>query len=1714
MARGKNEGERPGQVLMKMLKSAFKRSEDKKLEVPEAAVPNLVPFGDVTGCLAIHIKSCRYFTPKMTVKLYYSSLFVRITINNVVKSTKMCSFLDENRGITIINFDEMKCFSVQVPRRQDDARNNIYLELMQCDAKESYPALLGTIQVHLYEVIQKGCFTEEFQIFNRNTFICRMEVEFMFSYGNFGFGFSHQLKPLQKIIEPSMFMNIAPPPERTDPVSNVIVPQSVAYPAFLSPDLNVTVGKSVRATSRSSQQSAVRLVKLQDPPRERLEKMKKEYRKLSTWAEKVNYLESVFTPELQQKEPKGLTSLRVFSCRCWWAKNTAKMLRNLLALRQITQRTISTASRRQFENKVQEKQKLFQEDNGIPVYLKAISLIKDEDESIPDQPVDFDKTLPTLTLTTLKQSTQDVLDGISLKSVEPENEPYQPSPYSHFSTVKIANENKEPYEIYPPTEELKARYPSSSKTDSPPPESNVYAYSLYEDFTSPLDSDLGNANEKERKVSFPSKNYLSRSSRPKSIDTNIPYKFQTFNIKDSFESFLRNVNNKSPDSKRKRQDMLECQSTLSAEVVEHEDQDPPYPIQPKSEEPTDKIQTPELKATAEPLTTESKENLPNKSLLNVPLESPVTTSTEARSLSKLLKRPSFIENLRQARTFQPILTQTLQEFLDKFFSNPDVLMDIEPRMKSCQSPVQSVSDEAASSLEEEALEKPQGLKSWRSKRDVLLSASAFNQVIKDRPPDSLSEGRSGTSTQIDKEHTSARDLVASVRSSYIKQIFTAAIFSELLKGSSTEEDVQGQLLTERERSLSSHNRVHYEKKDDKKAVVSPSELTIKQIMEAFPVESLLESGLIKVTEVGAEDGEHSLKDAEKGSPEEKPHYPTEEFSKVKIRIYPPSEHSLPTTLQGATGVLNTDGFLEESQNTLPQDSKYYSVPNRKTDFPSDGQSLHKDESNLYATLENITDSVGKLNEADVIILKSFLKHIFEVFFQYHQPERRKKPEGELQRLIQYSFTNDTEDLEGIREDFDKAEKLGTKPILNPKLRLFLEELSESEIKNLKSELSKHVQHYLVERLSESGYITKEDLPKIYQTLYFMNEKSEPRGQSIFQEKYSDTVKEVMSFVNNFHNNFIDKHLEIKLRSFLTEILKNYFLENLSESKLFRETETGSISSNTSSLRTKSFPVSLHDSGQDISRGHFDRSLENNMEYPLNKYLQDSFYISSDPFSKYLQDYFFISSENELSRLKDELSKYFQRLFLEKLSKSGLITKRQFELIKQYLVDHSSSKPFEYMTDFSFRDENKLLEEHSEKQNKDSNIAQKTTSQTVPKERLLETELTRHEEKESFSSQNTKEVRDQKRYFSKDEAKASHLRNVQCASNFQASSFNKPSERLTNTMFKNEQKEHGFRQFVPAENSIFKAETQDICCWDAKSKLFKSNACFERTLERKPAEKKEHVNIYKVTIQKTPEARPLSYPRVPNCRMPDNDEGHPETLTYPSWQSHTCSHFNAEDEVTSKLDQYCRRIKGNNNNNRKQHSTVLTEHRKDMKIPYNKNIDIFSENYANIPESQYLKCNVLEMEKNSNPFLFLEVLKRESLKPKVPKEKDHVSKQKKSFSKMLPVTLPSTKKSIPRTMLRWNARTTIHDCLDKFEDLPVASPKHFEKTKSKSKLLGMSPDDNHNLPKHFARPSTAPAVNRHQRAHSAKGTSPRLTSAGLMHTRSPISNNEMQPKKRN
>ncbi|XP_042359607.1 cytochrome c oxidase subunit 7A2, mitochondrial [Plectropomus leopardus] len=47
------------------------------------------------------------------------------------------------------------------------------------------------------------------------------------------------------------------------------------------------------------------------------------------------------------------------------------MNRHIFALQQVARRTISSSVRRQLDNKVPQKQKLFQEDNGMPIHLKG-----------------------------------------------------------------------------------------------------------------------------------------------------------------------------------------------------------------------------------------------------------------------------------------------------------------------------------------------------------------------------------------------------------------------------------------------------------------------------------------------------------------------------------------------------------------------------------------------------------------------------------------------------------------------------------------------------------------------------------------------------------------------------------------------------------------------------------------------------------------------------------------------------------------------------------------------------------------------------------------------------------------------------------------------------------------------------------------------------------------------------------------------------------------------------------------------------------------------------------------------------------------------------------------------------------------------------------------------------------------------------------------------
>ncbi|XP_074155130.1 cation channel sperm-associated targeting subunit tau isoform X2 [Sminthopsis crassicaudata] len=760
-----------GRKLLNMLRKTLKGSETKDLDLAQE-IPSLVPFGDVVGCLAVHIKKCRHFSPRINLQ-YYTNLFIRITINKIMKCTKAHSVnFKNNEKKPAVKFDEVKYFSVQVPRRQDDERNMIYLELMEFDDLEAYPVLLGSFSLHLYEIIQKGCFTEEFYMKIRNLVVCKVEVEFMFSYGNFGYGFSHQLKPLQKLIQPSMFMHIPPPVERTDPLTNVITPQPIEYPAFLSPDLNVTVGTQQKQTNASS---PVRLEKLQQQPRDRLDRMKKEYRNLKTWEEKSKYLDQILRMKTETKEspdPKDTEE----------KDDLQEMDENPLP-ENVFQTPDSLFKKQEAEPLSSELPVNTPEVKSPPLVEKEAepsdsSLIIQEDAEIKNESLPLEESTP-LTPVSLKEKDISVEsidrrdDELVLENIEPEEEmeekeisasasldvePKQSQTDSE-KTDSIQSETKLKSIILSPDRKKKSI--DESGADSMRQESkrsSELLQDLEEDIESVMKMSLPrhvSFNISDEGVELPSKTDdvlkieehisldrdkdkiekkeknkegVDEKTETENIETDeeneiiirntymedledftfIPARpesipiFQGYNKpilihKGKFEPFLRNITEIPINEDHKRiQNEPVCtvvkKNTSSAEIIEHEDQDPPYAPTSSSitvnSENSSWDSTPDIFTIKSFDTEEIERRLSSISLESFEGETAFTVDIDLvgkeqeNLLSELLELNPSLEKLEKTVVLKSILNDDLKDLSDELFSKQGILREIEAEKKS------------------------------------------------------------------------------------------------------------------------------------------------------------------------------------------------------------------------------------------------------------------------------------------------------------------------------------------------------------------------------------------------------------------------------------------------------------------------------------------------------------------------------------------------------------------------------------------------------------------------------------------------------------------------------------------------------------------------------------------------------------------------------------------------------------------------------------------------------------------------------------------------------------------------------------------------------------------------------------------------------------------------------------------------------------------------
>ncbi|CAM5147758.1 unnamed protein product [Eretmochelys imbricata] len=1126
--------------VLKLLQKILKPS-DKGTEQP-TDVHSLVPCGDVVGCLAVHVKMCKDFTSKFNVQ-QNTNLLLRISVNEVMKCTNPQSFksqLKKSRKDMVIHFEDVKYFSVQVPRRQQDERNRIILELVGFQGPKDFPRLLGSATVHLYEVIEKGHFSEACAMRIGNMVFCTVEVEFMFCYGCFGYGYSHQLKhseaDLQKTTKHSMFIRIPPPEDRTDPQSNITTAQHLGYPAFLSPDLNVieeTHEKDIPTTSGvpSDGLEMLQSVLNRMSPRNRqemLEKMKKEYRGLKTWPEKAEYLDQL----IMKRGPKMTTE-----------GTTASRFREMVGkIQHATGEGIGSCSDTSVEDDSQlQEEQLFgfetepSKDFDLPLRI-AETILRSVETDLSDAQEHSEseenhlsvprETGISASTVSQKLSTKKVSENLTRKSSEDQGKIVDSE-----SSIAIPleretklgnNHGKEEKEDLEPAG-ISSKRPDLSGSENYPVIQIQYQQPIlsgdkFEPFLGHVGRTQSSAqNEKKEDQDVPIftllKNKLSRADIKEDQDP--PVKAST-----TFSARSSDINLSKNSQHLSILKLIESKMKLEEDGISF-----------KEESPTVAIRT----------------DLPEK------WQEERLSETEIVCLNSFLSKTLedfLIDRLIKIIMLKSVLSKNLEGFISEKLSEMGIVTKIE--LGEEYQNMQSIIDGSPVVLERELLEKGKDISRERfSEAEIINLKSVLSKNLQDRLIERFSETGIITDLELGKQHQNLSLQGITDRSPVVLETDLA----EKIRDSCEEKPFEMEI------SLKS---------------------VVNQNLQYLPIERLLERRLIEEVKLGKEDTNFSLSriderqlkpvaDLSKKSNGQS----REECSEPEIITKYLSQNLENCTIErhSQTGI-NTEMELgKEHPNNSLKIIKVKLPMVMETNSPKIGQDYHKQRfSEQQINLKSASDKtlqdslIERLLATEIMSLKDFLNKCL----QDHLPEKLSETglitKEELETVLQNnSLLNILEcsnvpvaletELHNISqvhsgERLAKPHIIKGEPVLSGHIQdLLLEVLSETEIMNLKSFLSKKIQDHIVERLSEIGLITEEELRKIHHNLFVLraNERLSWDVESDLPgEEQNLSLKSLLT--KNLKDGLSETKL-VYLKSLLSKILKEGHRDKLSETEI-------------------------------------------------------------------------------------------------------------------------------------------------------------------------------------------------------------------------------------------------------------------------------------------------------------------------------------------------------------------------------------------------------------------------------------------------------------------------------------------------------------------------------------------------------------------------------------
>ncbi|XP_042310435.1 C2 calcium-dependent domain-containing protein 6 isoform X3 [Sceloporus undulatus] len=1138
-----------------MLLRSQKTSEDS---FASNDIHNLIPCGDVVGLMAVIVKQCKDFTPKFTVNRD-TYLLVRISIDKIMKCTNPQVFKanKNSRKPITINFGDVRYFSVKVPKQKSDPRNRITLELVGFEGPKDFPRLFGNVTMHLYDVIQKQSFTEICAMRIRNMVFCTVEVEFMFCYGCLGYGYSHQLKlpgtdPAQAVAY-SMFLRVPPPEERKDHSSNVIKPQHMDYPAFLSPDLNVTIANVELDPPAEISEHYQSLQKaLKEPPRERLERMKKEYRSLPTWPEKAEYLDQL----ILKKGPKTGTP--------------------------------------------QPKMSRFREIVGkihMPGHKVAPSIVVGvvEEEKIPDIPPD--EVQPDELQPDEMQSDEMQPDGMQADEIQPDRIQPDENQSDEIQTDELQPDEMQPDgmqadEIQPDRIQPPEIQPDEIQTDElqpnemQPPEILEWAsvpHDVSNLYFQPRELEPSGEELESEGELVGVTNFLNGSTETTQlIPTLAVTSSTTYPSRSSSGDVVE-------DKVRRRKFSHESETSLSsssevpAEFSETGDSESFIFAGPMGQEelPATVKKPATIEYMPEPI--QSKESLP-RSDFPLPVLDECVTPKSSESVVKseqkwLLKDNGFQKAVFSGSKFEPFLRRVCKvqppplsigktDIFSQLEETPDDMKEVEdqdpphgvPFTKKDSNLDTNRSGEQLSILR--LIERKMGLEeegqNIATQTEEPTSLGITSSIPKKSLRNKLSEA------EIKQAQMSLKD---SLEEFLVDKLVKVSVLESVLS-KNLENLVAERLSQEREDSDSEKQSPEERKASSREKFSEPDIETLKEVSQNLQtrlVGKLSQQGIIP-----------DMKVAEK---DQKVYFPSatdllkrgESLSKERITqneivtIKPLSDSHSGDISEIEQDVketgLSASRHEDDREPTWPfkiQDSLIKRALS-KADLKKEPSTQSLEIIRITVPLSTETDSnnqqlsnydilLEKVLKAEITSLKSFLSKNLQDHLKDKLAEIGVTPKDLKTVCSKLSFTRKGKHMmtpeDQVPSDEDLVEET---PVLSESVQNILQALSKREVTNLKSALNKKIQDHISERLAEIGLITEEELREILENLLpVVAKETSPTGI-----KESELLKEEQTtppLTQNLHERFSEEELQ-NLKSLLSKLLKEGHRDALSESEV-------------------------------------------------------------------------------------------------------------------------------------------------------------------------------------------------------------------------------------------------------------------------------------------------------------------------------------------------------------------------------------------------------------------------------------------------------------------------------------------------------------------------------------------------------------------------------------